>query len=162
MSLDSLADAISIGTLLAFNLVNSGVMIVRYTGPNKYPFLPLIFIALYVLFCFLSALGYVQDINLAMPIVFSVLALGMFVALCVYHFRCKGQNIPETFKCPLVPLVPCVGIAINSYMLAGLNGWAWIRLLVWLVLGLLVYLIYGIRSSKMRLYNLKKKSDSVN
>ena len=31
-----------------------------------------------------------------------------------------------TFKCPLVPLVPCTGIAINTYMLVGLDRFAWI------------------------------------
>lgn len=64
----------------------------------------------------------------------------------------KTYNIPTTFKCPLVPFVPCVGIAINMYMLAGLKSAAWIRLGVWLVIGLLIYGLYGIWNSKMRDY----------
>lgn len=158
MSLTSLADAISIGTLLAFNLVNAGVMVVRYSRPDRYPLLPVGLIATYVAMCFISAMGYVRGLSMFVPIVFSALALLTFVGLCIFHFRCKKQNIPDTFKCPLVPLVPCVGIAINSYMLAGLEATAWIRLVVWLVIGLLVYFFYGIRYSKMRLYSQKTKT----
>lgn len=160
MSLNSLADAISIGTLLAFNLVNAGVIMVRYSRPESYPVVPVLLVAAYVVMCFLSAMGYVRGLPLPVPIVFAVLAVAVFAGLCGFHFYCKNQNIPKTFKCPLVPLVPCIGIAINSYMLAGLEGMAWIRLGVWLVLGLLIYFIYGIRFSRMRLY-FQKKKDTV-
>lgn len=152
MSLDSLADAISIGTLLAFNLVNAGVMVVRYSRPNRYPLVPVGLIFIYVVMCLISAFGYVRGLPIFVPIVFAALAVLTFIGLLIFHFRCKDQNIPITFKCPLVPLVPCVGIAINSYMLAGLEAAAWIRLVVWLVIGLVIYFVYGIRFSKMRLY----------
>jgi APA family basic amino acid/polyamine antiporter len=102
-------------------------------------------------------MAYVRELPLEVTIIFSILALGDFVGLCIFHLWAKDQNIPETFKCPLVPLVPCIGIAINSYMLAGLEAMAWIRLVVWLVIGLVIYSIYGIRFSKMRLYNMRKK-----
>lgn len=166
MSLESLADAISIGTLLAFNLVNAGVIVVRYSPPDRslqdrYPLLPVGLVATYMVMCFMSAIGYVRGLSMVVPIVFSIFALLTFVGLCVFHFRCKEQNIPDTFKCPLVPLVPCMGIAINSYMLAGLEPTAWIRLVVWLVIGLLIYFFYGIRYSKMRLYSQKTKGLGV-
>lgn len=162
MSLDSLSDAISIGTLLAFNLVNSGVMIVRYSRPDHYPLIPVGLVAAYVVTCLLSALGYVRGLPIPVPIFFAALALAIFIGLFVFHLLCKEQNIPETFKCPLVPLVPCIGIAINSYMLAGLEAMAWIRLVLWLFIGLLIYFFYGIRSSKMRLYLEKQDQGVVN
>ena len=162
MSLNSLADAISIGTLLAFNLVNSGVMIVRYSRPDHYPLVPVGLVAAYVVTCLLSAIGYVRGLHIAVPIVFAALAVITFIQLCVFHLWCKNQNIPETFKCPLVPLVPCIGIAINSYMLAGLEAMAWIRLVAWLLIGLVIYFCYGIRFSRMRLYNEKKDLGVVN
>ena len=163
MDLDSLSSAISVGTLIAFNLVNSGVMIIRYSTLEKYAYVPTIFIAGFVLGCFLSALFFIRGFHWAYSVAFGVVALICFILLCVYHFRCKVQNIPVTFKCPLVPFVPCMGIAINSYMLAGLDGSAWIRLVVWLVIGLAIYFLYGIHMSKLQ-RNLKttENSGSVN
>ena len=171
MSLDSLANAISIGTLMAFNVVNAGVVILRYSTPNQhgydgnnpYPLLPTCLVGAYLAACFVSAMGYIRNWPLPVSITFSVVAVGLLAALCIYHLcRKQPQNLPETFKCPLVPLVPCVGIAINSYMLAGLEGMAWIRLGVWLVIGLLIYFTYGIRCSKMRLYYLEKRRGAIN
>ena len=158
MSLDSLSNAISVGTLLAFNLVNSGVMIIRYSTPNKYPLLPTILILLFVITCFVSAFSFDRNYHWAISASFAVLALFNFALLCIYHIVRRVQDIPKTFKCPLVPLVPCIGIAVNTYMLAGLDGYAWIRLVVWLVIGLLIYFAYGIHMSKLR----RKKDDCVN
>lgn len=151
MSLDSLSNAISVGTLLAFNLVNSGMMIIRYSTPKKYPILPTVLIGLFVITCFVSAFCFTRNYHWVISVVFAALALLSFIALCVYHFsRRHTQNIPHTFKCPLVPLVPCLGIAVNTYMLAGLDGFAWIRLVVWLSIGLVIYFSYGIHKSKLR------------
>jgi len=151
MSLDSLSNAISVGTLLAFNLVNAGVMVIRYTPTvKKISAIPISLIAAYCVFCFISATLFVHDKFWGWLAIFTLLALVMFILLTVFHIRCDVQNIPTTFKCPLVPLVPCIGIAINSYMLAGLDGWAWVRLAVWLVIGWAIYFFYGIWNSKLR------------
>ncbi len=151
MSLDSLSNAISVGTLLAFNLVNSGVMIIRYTPTIKpSSAIPIGLIAAYCAFCFISASLFVNGVFWPFIAVFAVLSLVMFILLVVFHMKCEVQNIPTTFKCPLVPLVPCVGIAINSYMLAGLDGYAWVRMGVWLVIGWAIYFFYGIWNSKLR------------
>lgn len=156
MSLESLSDAISVGTLLAFNLVNSGVIVIRYST-HKYPFIAILLISLFVITCFISAFFFDRNYHWAISTVFAALAFVNFLLLCVYHVRHPVQNIPKMFKCPWVPFVPCIGIAVNSYMLAGLNGYAWIRLVVWLVIGLVIYFSYGIRKSK-----LKKSQKSVN
>ena len=150
MSLESLSNAISVGTLLAFNLVNSGVIIVRYSTAKKYPFIAIILISLFVITCFISAFSFDRNYHWAISTVFAALAFFNFILLCVYHVKHPVQNIPTTFKCPLVPMIPCIGIAINSYMLAGLDGYAWIRLFVWLAIGLVIYFAYGIHMSKLR------------
>ena len=149
MSLDSLSNAISIGTLLAFNLVNSGIMVIRYSEKG-YPFVAMALIGSFVITCFISAFSFDRNYHWVVTVIFATLALIVFVSLCIYHLKHPVQNIPTTFKCPLVPLVPCMGIAVNSYMLAGLDGYAWIRLVVWLAIGLVIYFGYGIHKSKLR------------
>ena len=147
MTLDILADAISIGTLMAFNIVCAGVMVVRYTrGPGHYT--PLIIIVVFVISTFLSAISFVRGFPILFTGFFSAISLLLVIPLCLMPMH----NMPKTFVCPLVPLVPCIGIAINMYMLSGLRAESWIRLGVWLLIGLCVYFTYGIYTSKMRDY----------
>ena len=60
MTLDILADAISIGTLMAFNLVCAGVMILRYKG-GRNSYIPVAIIIAFVIMTFLSAMAFVRD-----------------------------------------------------------------------------------------------------
>lgn len=158
ITLEDLSDAISIGTLLAFSIVCAGVMILRYSGgPRNY-----IPVSLVITFCaltFISAMLFVHDDKVPYPvaIVFGALAFLTFIALCFM----RSYNIPTTFSCPLVPLVPCLGIAINMYMLAGLQSAAWLRLAVWVAIGVAIYFAYGIWNSRMRLYNKAVKEKDV-
>ena len=65
---------------------------------------------------------------------FGVFTLLLVKPMCFFPV----YNMPNGFKCPLCPLVPCIGIGINMYMLAGLSPDSWIRVGVWRVIGLCV------------------------
>jgi len=54
---------------------------------------------------------------------------------------------PETFQCPLVPIVPLLGIAANCYMMGSLPTQAWFFTLLWVIIGVLIYFSYGIKHS---------------
>lgn len=64
-------------------------------------------------------------------IVFGAVAIVLFVCLCFL----PTMSLPTTFRCPLVPFVPCAGITCNMFMMAGLGASAWIRVGVWTLLG---------------------------
>ena len=152
MTLGDLADAISIGTLLAFSLVCAGVMVLRYTNFDGHVnFLPVTLISLYCINCFLGAICFHYEAPLPITLIFAIISLLIFVSLCFL----KTVRVPTTFKCPLVPLVPCTGIAFNMMMMAGLQYEAWIRLGVWMLVGFALYFFYGIYSSKMRLSDIR-------
>ena len=166
MTLEALADAISIGTLMAFSLVCAGVMVLRYTGGGKglCSYIPIMLVIMFMCTTFISAMLFTHSDNLksipqvALSSIFGFISLVVFICLCFM----KSHNIPESFKCPLVPFVPCMGIAINSYMLAGLRFEAWIRLGGWLLIGMIIYGVYGIWNSKMRTYKSKPLSSKKN
>ena len=46
---------------------------------------------------------------------------------------------PDTFTCPLVPLVPLMGIVCNSYMMGSMSLSTWYIICAWLLAGLLFY-----------------------
>ena len=68
-----------------------------------------------------------------------------FVIVCaaVLIMRKKQPDAPRPFRCPFVPLVPLLGIALCLVLMFSLPAENWLRLFVWLVLGLVIYFLYG-------------------
>ena len=71
------------------------------------------------------------------------------VAASAILFFMKQQNIPETFKCPLVPLTPLLGIYFNLFMISTFDKKTWLYFLLSLVPAFIIYFSYGIRHSKL-------------
>lgn len=142
VGLTDLADAISIGTLCAFSVVDAGIIVQRRKDAHDSRRV-IVAVGMFFLSTFVATLAFHQDWSIAVPVVFGVAAVGSVV----YMYRLPEIDVPTTFKCPLVPLVPCAGIAINMSMMTGLGIAAWIRLLVWTLLGAAIYLFYGVQHS---------------
>jgi APA family basic amino acid/polyamine antiporter len=75
----------------------------------------------------------------------SIGTLLAFVIVCggIIYLRYAEPNRERPFKTPLVPIVPILGILICGYMMAGLPGDTWLRLIVWMAIGLLIYFTYS-------------------
>lgn len=75
-----------------------------------------------------------------------------FVIVCgaVLVMRRINPTAERPFRCPLVPVVPVLGIVLCLTMMFSLPVDNWWRLIIWLVIGLVVYFSYGIRHSKQR------------
>lgn len=74
-----------------------------------------------------------------------------FVVICsaIVVLRRTRPDVKRSFRTPLVPLIPLVGIAFSVWLLSGLPWVTWERFLMWMALGLLVYFGYGVRHSKL-------------
>lgn len=72
-----------------------------------------------------------------------------FVIVCaaVLIMRRTHPEAERPFRCPLVPLVPLLGIEFCLLLMFSLPAENWLRLFVWLALGLGVYFGYGRRHS---------------
>ena len=81
----------------------------------------------------------------------SIGTLLAFVIVCagVLIMRYKHPDVPRSFRTPMVPLVPILGIISCFGLMAGLPLDTWLRLLVWLAIGFLIYFAYGARHSKL-------------
>ncbi|CAH0475687.1 unnamed protein product [Peronospora belbahrii] len=141
--LDFLANVISCGTLQVFTFVNTGVLLLRmrpsFSGASV-----IHRVLLYVISCFALSLSFVFDLSWIIQGVFALLVIASF--MFIYRLG-KLSGLPTSFQCPLVPLVPCVGILANVYMVASIPSEGWIGVLIWLSVGLAVYLCYGLRHS---------------
>jgi APA family basic amino acid/polyamine antiporter len=74
-----------------------------------------------------------------------------FVLVCIgiLILRVREPHRKRTFRVPLVPLVPLLGIASCLVLMAGLPVVTWIRFVLWLVAGLGIYFLYGRRRSRL-------------
>jgi len=74
-----------------------------------------------------------------------------FVIVCaaVLIMRRTHPEAERPFRCPLVPLVPILGIAFCLLLMFSLPAENWLRLIIWLLLGFIVYFGYGRHHSIM-------------
>ncbi|MBX2933972.1 MAG: amino acid permease [Ferruginibacter sp.] len=109
--------------------------------PAKSNLLFMLFVSLFAAFVPARVVGEMTSIG----------TLFAFILVCIgiWVMRVKMPDLPRSFKTPLVPLVPILGIAVCLFMMVFLPPDTWIRLLVWMLIGLDIYLVYGSKYSHL-------------
>jgi APA family basic amino acid/polyamine antiporter len=74
-----------------------------------------------------------------------------FVVVCiaVVVLRYKRPDLPRTFRCPGMPVVPLIGVGFSIWLISFLDPVTWLRFAIWFLLGLVIYLAYGRRRSRL-------------
>ncbi|KAF5272171.1 hypothetical protein FQA39_LY01253 [Lamprigera yunnana] len=109
------------------------------------------FVMTSLILCFSLKYGY-EYINLRYPLYFSSFIVLSLIALVtvVIIGRQPSSHVKLSFKVPWVPLIPCLSIFINLYLMSELDLPTWIRFSVWIAIGFLIYFIYGMSHSVER------------
>jgi len=151
-TLDFLADAISVGTLLAFTMVDAGLLVIRYKKEDNGKKIFGLIVG-FILACTISSLLFLKGtIDIKSPTtILSIVSFVGAVVICII-IALQKQNIMDNvkFTCPGVPFVPCLGIVINIFMLSGRSLVSWLAFGAWFLFGLIIYFLWGIRKSKLR------------
>jgi APA family basic amino acid/polyamine antiporter len=81
-----------------------------------------------------------------------------FVVVCaaVWIMRHTNPKQRRPFRCPLVPVVPILGILFNGGLMFSLGWHNWARLTIWLAVGLVIYFSYSRFHSKLALASAKR------
>lgn len=157
IDLANLAEMISVGTLMAFAVVCGGVIILRYRpstalSPDqereRQRLIPPRFIPLLVATFFLTAILFVVA-ALNWPLWAIALASLPMIALFALLQYQQQVNLPTTFACPLVPLLPCCGIVGNIAIILSLPITSMYRVIIWSALCFVIYFTYGIHHSRL-------------
>lgn len=90
----------------------------------------------------------------------SIGTLLAFILVCIgiIVLRKKMPNAPRAFKTPFVPFVPICGVLTCLSLMIFLPADTWIRLLVWMLIGLDIYAAYGMKNSKIAVWDGKERS----
>lgn len=72
-----------------------------------------------------------------------------FVLVCfgIIILRVKDPSRRRTFKVPLSPVIPLMGVASCIFLMTGLPGITWVRFFIWLVVGLVIFFTYSFKHS---------------
>lgn len=110
-----------------------------YRTPTKNNFAFMLFVSLFAAFVPARVVGEMTSIG----------TLFAFILVCIgiMVMRSKMPDAPRSFRTPLVPLVPILGIITCLFMMVFLPLDTWIRLIAWMMIGFDVYLFYGMKNS---------------
>ncbi|GAA3035413.1 amino acid permease [Streptomyces olivoverticillatus] len=74
-----------------------------------------------------------------------------FAVVCtaVIVLRYKRPDLPRSFRCPGVPVVPGIGVLASIWLITYLAWQTWVRFAVWFVIGLAVYFCYSYKHSEL-------------
>lgn len=72
---------------------------------------------------------------------FAVICIAM-VAIVVVIARQPISSKVLSFKVPWVPVIPCLSVVINLYLMLELDAHTWIRFSVWMAIGELLPFFY--------------------
>jgi len=72
-----------------------------------------------------------------------------FVVVCVavIVLRYRRPELPRSFKTPLMPFVPAIGVIFSIWLITALKPETWLRFGLWFLVGLVVYVGYSRRKS---------------
>ena len=98
--------------------------------------------------------------------IFPVISLGCLLFLIFILIFCLSlqprSQAKISFRVPFVPLIPCLAIFANIYLMMKLSIATWIRFFIWLFIGLLIYFFYGIRNSSEKISSNESSTGNDN
>ncbi|GHC32710.1 amino acid permease [Streptomyces cinnamoneus] len=74
-----------------------------------------------------------------------------FAVVCtaVIVLRYRQPELPRSFRCPGMPVVPAIGVAASIWLITYLAWQTWVRFAVWFAIGLVVYFAYSYKHSEL-------------
>ena len=152
LDINILADMISMGTLLAFTTVCSGIVILRVECPQNPRRILYALVVFCICTCGLSvALRFVDQ----MPVwAISLLAVATLVPVGYLAWLPRSAVDSSLYSVPFVPFLPLMGIFFNVYLICSNTPLSFYRLLVWTFAGCSLYFMYGIRHSRLNLSSI--------
>ncbi len=114
----------------------------KFRTPWKTNIFFMVFVSIFAGFVPVTDLGHMVSIGTLLA--FTLVCIGVIV------MRNKMPDAPRSFKTPLVPFVPILGVIVCGYLMYSLPKEAWLRLIAWMGLGVTIYFVYGKKNSKLQ------------
>lgn len=150
-------DMISAGCLFSMSVVCAGMLACRFNNaPDNIRTYGHLSTVAYFFTSMLCCWTFLHETNLAVKIG-SIVLMGLPLGVLCFMFLTRSHQLRplsasatvKSFVCPLMPIVPCLAMAANNYVLVSIS-WYQIKLfMAWAVIGISFYLGYGLHHSKL-------------
>lgn len=151
-------DMIAAGCLFSMSIVCAGMLSCRFNNaPGKIRnygyWSTVVFFVNSLFFCW----SIQQKQSNYVLILVSLLMTSIPACYLIYIFATRSNDLKplsatsdiKSFVCPFMPIVPCLAILANNYVLVGIE-WNQIALFIaWAIIGISIYLGYGLHNSKL-------------
>lgn len=148
---------ISAGCLFSMSVVCGGMLACRFNNaPDQIRYYGHVSTVTYFFTSMFCCWTFYHDAYLSIKIGSVVLMAVPLGVLCLMFMTRGNQLQPlsasaavKSFVCPLMPIIPCLAMAANNYVLVSIE-WSQIRLFIaWAVIGISFYFSYGLHHSKL-------------
>jgi APA family basic amino acid/polyamine antiporter len=93
--------------------------------------------------------GFVQIGDAAELTNIGILLAFVVVSAAVIVLRYRSPELPRTFRAPLMPITPLLGIGFSLWLITQLQWQTWLRFAVWFLIGVVIYAVYGYRNARL-------------
>lgn len=147
-----LVEAISFGTLLGMSMLCAGLLVVRFEQDPRIKTPGICLTVGYFVATIICTLIFRHHPTIALYVAIFTMG-GPLLGLC-YCFIRYGRELASksvAFSCPLMPILPCIAIAANSFTMLQMENVveSFIQFAIWTTIGLAIYFTYGIRHSQL-------------
>lgn len=154
---EGLIDMIAAGCLLSMSLVCAGMLACRFNNApgqtrQRGHWSTVVFFVNSIFLCWSINTDQHWIVKSVASVLTSIPALAL-----IYMFVTQGNELKplsasstiKSFVCPLMPVIPCLAILANNYVLTSIS-WSQMSLFIaWAVIGISFYLFYGLHHSKL-------------
>jgi APA family basic amino acid/polyamine antiporter len=148
-----LTDMIVFGTLFGMSTLCAAVIVCRFDQKDSNKSLGTYSAAIFQVGALLTSFisrSYSTYCLAASGILTMLIPFGILVYLFVVY-RHQLYSRSTAFACPLMPLIPCMAIAVNSYIMMSLKDLStvFLQFTTWTAIGWAIYFGYGIHNSHL-------------
>lgn len=147
-----LADMVSISTLFCFWVVALGLLwrrthVPRETPPHVTASL-LVHLALLVGASVAFTASWMAEVGGGVAL--GVTGGAVLLVSISFAVLLRPRYVPERFRVPLYPFLPCFSVFLNTFLLGQLRTPAWIRFGIWTAFCCAFYLLYSMLATQVR------------
>ncbi|CDW73914.1 amino acid transporter [Stylonychia lemnae] len=158
-SLEEMSKTISLSILLSYSVTNAACIAQRFreetTKVSKYE--------VYIWSFFVLALAFSFSVSLSWSIYITTSLGSLTLILMIQLMLIPQISIPkETFRCPFVPTIPCIGMIGNFMLCCQMDYMTWVYYFIFNAIGICFYVGYGYRNSKLNRSQIGQNSKSIN
>ncbi|WP_233861818.1 amino acid permease [Paraburkholderia adhaesiva] len=108
------------------------------------------FLTTWIVGIFFGLIGALVPLDvLAELINIGTLAAFSMVSIAVLVLRKTHPDLPRSFRCPGVPVVPILAVASCIFLMVNLQRITWIAFVIWVGLGIVIYFVYSRHHSRL-------------